>query len=491
MKTYILRCETFDTRASLEDRLKWVTAGRVLLVMPEVQPPILTRQDLIRIRRRGSDLHAQLGLVTKDALLLENARSAGLEVFRSKDEARQAEWRVEVPGRLRRHPDLAALSSKTRQEKQSELPTWLRRLVFGLAVLAILVLILVLLPGAAVELNLPGEEQTLELVAPAGVNQSSPDLIAGIPLYRAFGEVQARIEQKTSGSISVGDQPARGVVIVTNLTAKALLIPAGTVVRSLGKNPQRFGVEQTGNLPAGPGTSISLPVREMNGSGTLGNQPAGAIVAMDPPLGLSVSVNNPNALSGGTQKTSPALAQVDLLAGEAKLEEALIQAFIERESGSLPDDAILIRESIKVDFIRAFDPPPPYDQPLTSFELDSEAELTGYYYLESELVEWVITAMDASLATGRLSMPGMPQVEAISIDYQDETEAYLSIRATRQTIPSFDPQAIAVQLRGMQIQDAITLIRDSLVPGSQPVITLNPRWWFRLPLIPERIHIDG
>jgi len=43
MKTTILRCESFDTRVSLEDHLKRVKAGRVLLVMPEKQPPDLTR----------------------------------------------------------------------------------------------------------------------------------------------------------------------------------------------------------------------------------------------------------------------------------------------------------------------------------------------------------------------------------------------------------------------------------------------------------------
>ena len=141
MKTFILRCESFDTRASLEDRLKWVKAGRVLLVMPEKQPPALTRQDLVRLRRRASDLHAQLGLVTSDESLQENARSAGLEVFSSKDEARLAEWRVAGSAAMRRHPNLAALRPQSRQASQKLLPAWLRWLTFGLAVLAMLALL--------------------------------------------------------------------------------------------------------------------------------------------------------------------------------------------------------------------------------------------------------------------------------------------------------------------------------------------------------------
>jgi len=490
MKTFILRCESFDTRASLEDRLRWVKAEHVLLVMPDQQPPALTRQDLIRLKRRASDLHASLGLVTSDILLQENARSAGLAVFNSKDEARQEKWRVEEPDRMWRHPDLAALRLKSRPLKQKDLPAWLRCLVFGLAVLAILALLAVLLPGGTVELNLPREEQSAELVVPARMDQPVPDLIAGIPLHELSLEVSATIEQKTTGSISIGDKPTTGVVIITNLTDQPLVIPTGTVVRSV-EPAIRFSINKSGSLPAGPGTSISLPVTEMDGTGSLGNLPAGAIVAMDPPLGLSVSVTNPEAFSGGTQKSSPALAKADLVASEVALKETLDQAFMEKGPESLPDDARIIRESIVVDFVRSFDPPPPFDQPLTSFRLFNLAQMTGYYYLESELEQWASLALDASLDKDYLAEEDTLDVKIDSVDLIGSDQASFSINALRQTIPNFDSQTIADRLRGLHPAAAIPLIREQLIPGSQPEIQLSPSWWLWLPLIPERIHVDG
>jgi hypothetical protein len=491
MKTHIIRCESFDSRASLEDRLKWVKTGRVLLVMPEKQAPVLTRHDLVRLRRRAAGLHFQIRFVTNDADLRTIARATGLAVFSTSEEARQGDWGVDRPRLLsRRTHDIPASRKLTSRPASRELPGWLRWLVFGLAVLALLAMTAVILPGALVELNLPRGEQSMDLIVPASAHNSLPDLIAGIPLYRTSGEVSASIQQKTSGSIIVGDQPARGKVIFTNLTDQTQRIPAGAVVRSL-QPPFRYAVDQAGTLPAGPGTTVSLFVEEMDGSGPATNLPAGTIVALDPPLGLSVSVAIPQTLSGGTQKSTPALAQADLQAAEMSIGDALAQAFMKDKKNFLPDDAMLIRDSIVTDGYRGTSTPPASDRPLISFEIEKVAQMAGYYYMERDLLEWAALAMDASLASGRIAATGRLQIEVISIEYLDENEAYITIAAFRQTIPTFDPEAIAGHLRGLKPAEAISLISGSLVPGCQPVIRLNPSWWPWLPFIPERIHIDG
>lgn len=491
MKTHILRCESFDSIASLEDRLKWVKAGRVLLVMPEMDPPALSRRDFIRLRRQAGRLHADLGIVSQDAAMGEMAHSAGLPVFSSNEDARQEVWAsIQATMPVKQRPEVAERIQSYRARVTKPLPGWARWLAFVLAILAILALIAMLLPKATVELNLPREEQVVELVVSASVDQPEPDLIAGIPLFRISSEVNARIEQKTSGVISVGDKSATGMVIFTNMTDRPLVIPDDAIVRS--NEPSfRFSVIKGGNLAAGPGTTVTLQVKEMDGSGPGGNLPAGAIMALDPPLGLSVSVSNPEALSGGTMKSSPALTQADLLTGEAVFKQALDQAFIEKVTEYLPDDVRLIRESIVVDDIRVLDTPPPFDQLLTSFEVYRVAQMTGYYFLESDLKKWALMAMNESLMTGWVAAPGPPVVEVISIDYGDDNNEFITMRATSQTIPAFYPEEITVQLRGLKSEEAANLIQGALIPGSQPVITLSPSWWFWLPFIPQRIEING
>jgi hypothetical protein len=490
MKTFILRCEPFDTRASLEDRLKWVKAGRVLLVIPDKQPPALTRQDLVRLRRRASDEHAQLGLVSNDVSLQKNAHSAGLEVFSSKDEARLAEWQVEGSAALWHHPNLVELRPQSRQASPKLLPAWLRWLTFNLAVLAMLTLLATLVPGAEVELNLPREEQSADLTVPASLGQSTPDLIAGIPLYEISLEVSATIEQSTTGRISVGDKPATGWVLITNLSDQPLTIPTGSVVRSV-EPAVRFSVDESGRLPAGPGTSISLKVTEMDAAGSLGNLPAGAIVAMDPPLGLMASVTNPEGMTGGSQKQSPALSQEDISNGNSTIGNALNLAFIEAAQKGIPQDAFLITDSIVIESAGDIGTPPPFDRLLTSFEVSRTAEMTAFYCLMSDLERWATLALDASLDKNSLALADSLKVQIVTLDLLGSNQASLNINAIRQTVLVFNPQAIAAKLRGLRPAVAQSLLQEQLIPGSQPDIQLSPSWWFWLPIFPERIRIDG
>ncbi len=135
--------------------------------------------------------------------------------------------------------------------------------------------------------------------------------------------------------------------------------------------------------------------------------------------------------------------------------------------------------------------PPPYDRPLSTYLVNQTAEMVGFYYLEDELERWAELAMDASQTNGKIAVPGSLNVVVQSIDYISENNTQITIHATRQMIPAFDPEAITFALRGLKPGEAADLIRDTLIPGSQPVIMLNLAWWGRLPFIPMRITVDG
>ncbi len=491
MKTYILRCEKFDSRTSLEDRLKWVKAGRVLLMMPEKLPPDLSRQDLVRLKRCAVDLHAQLGLVTSNEKLQAVARSAGLAVFDSSEDAHQGDWVSDQQSPLPKRSSYTTISRlKPLQTVKRVLPDWLRWLAFGLAVLSILVLLAALLPGAQVELNLPRQYQIRELTLTARQSLTQPDLIDGIPLERILAEVNAQVQQETSGRTSTGDDPATGSVIFSNLTDIPQDVPTGTIVRSL-EPALRFTVKRSGSLPAGPGTTITLPVAEMDDNGPLGNLPAGTLLAVDPPLGQFLSVTNPEPFSGGTMIVSSALTGADLQAASLAIDQALVKAFQNQVAAELPVNAHLIPGSIAIQTVTSESTTPPYDRPLESFEFSRTAELSGVYYLDTDLQEWVTMALDASLPVDRNAVRESLDVEIISIQSSPDGSVRFSLHASRQTIPVFDSKAIAIQLQGLTPEVATNLIQEKVIPGSQPEIRLIPAWWLRLPLIPERISIHG
>ncbi|MBN2257450.1 MAG: hypothetical protein JW704_06470 [Anaerolineaceae bacterium] len=491
MKTHILRCEQFDDCTSLLDRLKWVKAGRVLLVMPEKDSPVLSRQDLIRLRRKASALHTDLALVSQDVGMKQIAHQSGLRYFISIDDAQNSDWangreiksvghRVEVVERVKSY----------RKPDERIIPGWLRYLIFSLASLAIAALLAVLLPGAMVDLNLPQVNQIDDLIAPANEDCQKPDLISGIPLYGISIEVEASVTQNATGMIQVGDKPASGLVTFTNLTDQPIEIPAGAVVRSI-EPAFRFAVSQPGNLPAGPGTSLQLRVEEMDGNGAIGNLPSGAIVAMDPLLGFSVAVTNPQPLSGGSWKTSPALAETDLQNAREAIDQALRQVFMEQVESKLPDGGELILESLQVAEILSESDPPPYDRPLAFFELNQSVVITADYYLHSDLEQWAVMVLDTSLPGDHEVLPDTLLVKVNAIEQVEDRQALLNINATRQTIPKFDAYHVAQHIRGMSPDIAVELIRSKLVPGSQPEIRLIPAWWLWLPFAPFRISIYG
>ncbi len=228
MKTQIIHCDAFDDLRSLLDRLKWIKARRALLVLPDKDPPVLSQLELTLLKRKGVSMNIELGFVSIDATAKRVIQQAGLPVFENIEESRQKEW-ISSPAN---HPVEQRYQKNNerlhyKRGKEPVLPTWLRWLAFSLSVLAVLFLLAALLPGAKVKLNLPREEQIDELIVPAGIDRPTPDLIAGIPLYQVSLEVSAGITQKTTGVVPVGDKPAAGLVVFTNLTDQPVVIPIG------------------------------------------------------------------------------------------------------------------------------------------------------------------------------------------------------------------------------------------------------------------------
>ncbi len=490
MKTHLLRCESFDGYASLADRLKWVKAGRVLLVMPEKDPPALSRQDFIRLQRQAGKLHADLALVSRDAVLRQTAQSAGLPVFSSNEDAHNKDWSArQVSKPVKRRPEVMERIRSYRARERKPLPGWARWLAFGLAILAILALIAMLLPGAKVELNLAHQNQVIEQTFTARESLDHPDLIGGIPLYKVEREVSAQIEQRTSGRVSVVDKPAEGPVIFTNLTDKVVEIPAGAVVRSL--DPAlRFEVKESGSLPDGPGTTITLPVAEMDSKGLLGNLPVGSIVVVDPPLGQSLSVYNPQALSGGTLTHLPALSDADIQAGNEAINQELVHVFQDQVTAEIPEFIHLSANSMVVQKVISESTPPHYDQPLTTFQISKTVVMRGYYFLYSDMEEWINLSLRASFPGVLTEITDTPEYYSVSMHYSPDVSMQISMFTPFKIMPLFDTEAIAIQVRSLKPDYAINVIH-TLIPGSQPVITLHPNWWPWLPFIPQRIEING
>lgn len=93
MKTSFVQIETSDNLVSIQDKMRWVRANRVLLMLPERD----FHFDLLELRlvkRYASELGAQVALLTYDENLRMIALEVGIPVFKNLRSAQTSSWTI-------------------------------------------------------------------------------------------------------------------------------------------------------------------------------------------------------------------------------------------------------------------------------------------------------------------------------------------------------------------------------------------------------------
>ncbi|MRR29947.1 hypothetical protein EG834_06440, partial [bacterium] len=281
MKTQILRLETHDTVTSICDKLTWAKSPRILLAFPRRRPPLLDRLDLTLIQRGAARVGGQLAVSTVDEKINAAAKLVGIPVFPSIPAAQRLSWRI----RDRRRPRTFRPREKTNlsqfQERRvtlsaAPLPNWLRISVFTLGIAAFASLIALFLPSASIEIPVEPQPQVLNLTVYPGVGISGVLPGGQIPAAVVQTIVEGQLETAATGEIMVPDRSAQASVTVTNQTAQAVSLPAGTVMLTSGSPTQQFLTLTSMEVPSGRGQQVSVQVRA-DLPGLAGNVLAGAI----------------------------------------------------------------------------------------------------------------------------------------------------------------------------------------------------------------------
>lgn len=314
MKTLILKLEPHDDVISVKDKMGWGKTNRILLVWP-AGSTILSRQlDLVLLQRHSIDIGVQLGLVTRNPNLRSYGRQLSIPVFNTIQHAQRSHWRIRrrtspilLPGPI--HPLGAAPDLRARREEISPaIPVWLtlpvtRLSLFTIGVVALLALGAVLVPSAKITLKPKIETNDITLTIQASSQFDSIKLTGAIPAHKVPIIIEGRKSIPVTGNLQIPNQSASGEVLITNLTNNPIMIPVGLVVRTTGNVPIRFQIIKSREIPAGVGQAITLTVQALE-PGKAGNLNSNGLVAIESPLGINISVTNPNPTYGGTEQTS-------------------------------------------------------------------------------------------------------------------------------------------------------------------------------------------
>ena len=494
MKTHIIRLEPHDDVNSARDKITWGKSARILLVWPRRARILTHKIELALLQRCAIAQGAQLGFVTRDGQIRAYARELGLPVFANVTEAQRRRWRIrrrkpdfsehwEGPA-----PDLRALQAEVRASAGWKLENiWIRSTAFTLGVLAVLVLAAFLLPSAHVSLALKEMRQTVRLQILAGQQIQKVNFSAGeVPSALHQMAVEGSDSLPTTGSMLYPNQRASGSVQFTNLTGQPVDIPRGTVVRTAGEPPVRFATTLEVQLKGGIGQTVEAPVQALE-AGASGNLPAQSLQAIEGPLGLNVTVNNPNPTQGGSDLPSPAPSAADRANLRQRMVEKLSEQALENLQAGLSDGDLLVPGSLSVQKVMSEVYDPPQDAPADRLSLTLRLEVGALVISGQDLHALAQAVMDADKPSGYHPANDRIDFHPDGNSIQIGGNYQLGLVAERTLLPDIHEEQLAGRILGLKPAEAAHRLQTELPLAGAPAVILNPVWWPRLPFLPFRI----
>ncbi len=490
MKTQIITLESHDDLISVRDRLSWAKTPRILLVWPKYEKVTLRQVDLKVLQRHASSLGAQLGLVTRRRRVREDAESLGIPVFESTGQAQRLAWPKPRRRRLPRHTPVKDL-----REKRSQIPAaeeaWraypaVRVGAFVLGVLAVLVLVALFIPRASVQLTPISKLQSVALPVIASPSVDAVFITGSVPLHEKRVIVDGEQSVIVTGEGVIPQSKAKGTVEFRNLTQQEVTIPAGTVVQS---ETARFVTTEEGVVDAGVGKKLVLAIEAVDG-GLVGNVDAETVNAIEGRLGLSLSVLNPEPITGGRELPSVQASDDD----RARVKELVMKMMEDDAREQLKTEVgagdMLFEKTMQVSQILSEEYDLPPGAAGTKLTLSMRAEFSVHYADASDLSELATLAMNASLPLGFFPASGSLTTKPITTpQVANDGSVRWTMRVERRITQQVDSAQVTSLIQGRGVRTAQSLLDETLPLANAPVITLSPSWWQWIPIVPFRIQV--
>jgi hypothetical protein len=491
MKTQIITLESHDDLISVRDRMSWAKTPRILLVWPKYEKVTLRQVDLKVLQRHASSLGAQLGLVTRARRVRADAEALRIPVFESTGQAQRLAWPKPRRRKWVLRPPRKDLREQREQvfvkEAQWRLHPVTRVGAFLLGVLSVLALVALFLPRAEVTLHPQSNMQSLVLPVIAGPSVESVFITGSIPAHEKRVIVEGTQNVVVTGEGVTPQSKARGVVIFRNLTQQAVMVPSGTVVRTA--DNVRFRIIRDGEVPAGVEETIEVPVEAVE-SGRAGNVEAETIVIVEGRLGLSLSVINPEPLTGGREIPSVQASDRDRARAKNMLMETLESEASTRLVEELKSGDVLFDDTFAVSQIISEVYDPPAGAAGTRLTLTMQVEFSTLYASASDLTELALLALNASIPTGFTAGSEELTLKAVTEPIlNDDGFTRWTVRAERRIVQQIRTAQVTQMIQGIGALRAKTLLEQSLPLEDAPAVHLSPAWWPWVPIVPFRISV--
>jgi len=449
-----------------------------------------------------------LALVASDTNIHYYADQLGIPTFSSIRKAEESYWRQSRRERRKQDAKDKVIESQIAQSREmrnkSELAKqrdtlhpqpkpWLvhpttRLILFSLGVLGILAIGAILVPSADIQLTPKSQTESILIPVAASLETESVGLSGAVPAREVNVTVEGRGRIAASGSLSIPELIATGKIVFTNLTDQEIKIPTGTIVSTPTEEPIRFITLADGMAPPNA-ESQSVNIQALL-PGTESNVRAQTILAIEGPLGLNLTVNNPVRTSGGSFRPAPAPTADDYQRLFAQMLETLHQTALDELNSQVGENVLLlfsdpadyqILEEIYV---------PAEIQPADEVQLTLRVAFLALVATQSDLELLGAEILRANLPDRFVGQPNTLEIknQTAPIVFADGTVRW-QMQAQWQVGATVEAnEAINLALWHSPAESAARL--SAQLPVEAPRITMRPDWWPRLPILPFRVSVS-
>lgn len=491
-----------DDIVSIRDRLDWAQNRRVAFVLPDEGDLLTEALDLAILRRHADSLRQQVGLVTTDGRVTSQAKAVGIPTFRTIDDSLSNERRWRKGWRERVHagrPTALSIADwaevNRRRKERPRWKVWALRyaavLVYLLTLVAVLVALAYLVPGATVTLR--------PEVVPLRVSRQ---IVADPQLERVNfggasvpGRVLTTIEEwqaevATTGAIEVADSPARGSVVFVNRLDQPVSVPAGSRVSTSAGSRTVFQTVEDVEVPGRRGGTVRADVVAIE-PGTDGNVGAGLINRVEGALALQLNVRNPQPTEGGSARTEQAVTEADQQRLRAQVLQQLQALALSEMERALGADEFLAKDSLRIiEIVHETYSHFPGEQS-DRLALDLRAELQATAVDETQAVGLVYDEMSRSIRQGFELVPESLDFRAGEVLAVDgEGRVTFEMIGEGLMAAALNLNENLSRVAGQETGVAMAYLYEHLPLQDYPTVNVWPNWFGRMPYLPVRIRAE-
>jgi hypothetical protein len=506
MNAQIVTLEPHDDYASVRDRLSFVKAERILLVLPKGSAALRRRLDLVLILREATRKEARLALITTDPAVIDQAALLNISTFPSVPAAQQGRWKRPQSGLLEKAAleaapnraeleELQEVASRLRPTSPAQIRQRRRSSTIAAIVLSatLLAASYILAPYARVQVFLARDQLTTTVKIIADPTIAIENVATGhIPATLVSNIFVTRQGQTpTTGKTDVPATLASGTVILTNQTPDPVSVPVGTIVATLGARPARFRTLKDVLLNGYGNAEVTIAATN-DSAGPVGNIEANLITQVEGSLNGKLAVRNALPTQGGTIRQQGIVTKADqerllALVRDQIRTNALADITLTPTQFIAPGSIQIVEERTEWTTFSNF----VGDQSDTLI-LTLKVRIQALVIDETPARKVAYAGLARQLANRQIVVDSV-QYQRGKVDPVDEKgmSSFL-LTASGDAVNGINAEALRSRLVGMNVNDARNLLdREILLdPRRPPQIDVSPSFLGRLPLLGVRIDLE-